>query len=369
MKKVLLIGNSGRNKTLNGQTIKVRLYRDLLIKEKINFIFIDLKDFSRKPLSTLRNIKKSIADCERIVLLTAQRGVKILIPFINACNKKYNRTFILPMIGINILHKYTDRLSETQNYSFFHDCDFGNVKPSKRDIRQLKKISYILPENETIKNVLIAFFKLKNVFVLQNFRDSNFSNLKSVNRNDSVKLLFLSRVAREKGVFELINVVRRICVYMPTITLDIYGEEYLKPGDIVLFNSLLCTNVRYMGPCKNESVIQTISNYDLFVFPTLYKGEGTPGVIAESFIAGVPILSSNFIQAKELMNNGIDSIIYEPPTEKKLEETLLDILNNKKYISLAKNVINTRKQYLYEYNRDKFLQYICGINLEREENK
>lgn len=361
MKKVLLIGNTGKNKVLNGQTIKVRLYKDLLIKENVDFNFVDLKDFSHHPISSLIKIKKYIKDSERIVLITAQRGVKVLIPFINSCNKKYKRPFILPMIGINILHKYTDDLNEEDHYSFMHDCNFKGVKPSKKDTKQLQKITYILPENEMIKKVLVSFFKLENVEVLQNFRDSDFECKNHKRSSDALNIIFLSRVMRNKGVFELIDAVKEINEKETLIKLDIYGEKYMDSNDSILFDSLLDSNVTYQGPCSNDKVIGTISLYDLFVFPTLFKSEGTPGVIAESFIAGVPVLSSNFTQAPALMTNGVDSIIYEPSTRDELKNALINILKERKHIDLAKNVINSRKKYFYTYNRELYLKYICGL--------
>ena len=242
-----------------------------------------------------------------------------------------------------------------------HDCNFKGVKPSKKDTKQLQKITYILPENEMIKKVLVSFFKLENVEVLQNFRDSDFECKNHKRSSDALNIIFLSRVMRNKGVFELIDAVKEINEKETLIKLDIYGEKYMDSNDSILFDSLLDSNVTYQGPCSNDKVIGTISLYDLFVFPTLFKSEGTPGVIAESFIAGVPVLSSNFTQAPALMTNGVDSIIYEPSTRDELKNALINILKERKHIDLAKNVINSRKKYFYTYNRELYLKYICGL--------
>ena len=362
MKTILLIGNTGKNKTLNGQTVKVRLYRDTLLKEKVPFKFIELNDFSHHPFSILIKIAKEIKRCDRIVLITAQRGTRLLIPFINFINKKYKKPFVLPMIGISILHKYVDSLNEIDHYNFMNNCDFKNIRPKKQDIEQLKRITWILPENKSVKNVIVNFFGLKNVDVLENFRD--FDTLTKNNKfyNGYLNVIYLSRITKKKGIFELIEIVKKINKDIVKIKLDIFGEFYLTNSEIKLFSSRLDDNIRYLGAIDNDKVVETISAYDLFVFPTLYKSEGTPGVIAESFIAGVPILSSDFIQASSLMENNHNSIIYSPATKEELEKGFITLLDNKKLDFLANNIKHENLKYSYSYNRMNFLHFICGCD-------
>ena len=285
----MLIGNSGNKNHLNGQAIKVKLYKDLLTKEKVEFAFVDLNRFSRHPLSTMLKIAKKIKRYDRIVLLTAQRGVKVLIPFINFCNRKIKKPFVLPMIGVNILHKYIDSLSDDDHYAFMHNLDFKNTRPKKRDIKNLKKITYILPENELIKRVVTNFFGLNNVEVLQNFRDYDLLEKQVAKESKYINLVFLSRIAKEKGIFELIDNVSDINKSTSIVKLDIYGEKYLDKSELTIFDSKLNQDIRYLGALENDRVVDKLSFYDILVFPTLYKGEGTPGIIAESFILGGPV--------------------------------------------------------------------------------
>lgn len=359
-KAILLIGNTGNNKSLNGQTIKVRLYKDILSKENIDFTFVDLCRFKHHPFSTLKKIRNGIKTCNRIVLISAQRGTKFLIPFINRHNKKYNKPFILPMIGVNILHKYIDPLSESDHYEFMHDCNFKNVRPKRKDIKNLSKITWILPENEAIKNVICKFFGLRNVGILENFRDIENIPRREKKHNGLLNIVFLSRITKNKGIFELIHAVKTINEKNIRIKLDIYGEFYFEKKDEEYFFSLLDKNICYIGPVNNSLVIETISAYDLFVFPTLFKSEGTPGVIAESFIAGVPVLSAEFAQAETLMKNNYNSIIYSPSTSERLEKSLLSLLHNNKLKQLSENIKKDNAKYLYNYNRGYFLFYVCG---------
>ena len=103
MNNILLIGNSGlKSGQMDGQTIKVRLYLKKMKDEGFSVCFVDLENFLRRPLSTLHRIKKGIKECARIVLLTAERGSKLLVPYINKINKKYKKPFVFPLVGTSV---------------------------------------------------------------------------------------------------------------------------------------------------------------------------------------------------------------------------------------------------------------------------
>ena len=89
MNKICLIGNSGiKHHGVDGQTVKVRLYLKKIQDEGFEVFFVDLEDFMKHPFSTFYKIKKGVKECDRVVLITAQRGLKILIPYINNIKRK-----------------------------------------------------------------------------------------------------------------------------------------------------------------------------------------------------------------------------------------------------------------------------------------
>ena len=145
--------------------------------------------------------------------------------------------------------------------------------------------------------------------------------------------------------------------------LDIYGEIDAHKQDInsSVFLSLLNDNVKHCGTLDNNEVISTISKYDLFVFPTKYVGEGTPGVISESLIAGTPVISSRFLQSKYVLKDGFDSILFDFGDYDDLEQKLIYI--NKERDALARLTINAYKsgdRFLFENNEKTFYYLITG---------
>lgn len=363
--KILLIGNSGIiNNYKDGQTTKLRLYKKTMEQEGIDIVFIDLERFFHNPFSILRQIKKQIKICDRIVLISGERACKLLIPYINKYNKKYNKPFILPIVGSGVLHFSIDHLKEEEQVRFIVDGEYSLGKRQKKIEKELKKITYILPETELMKKVYSEYYHLDNCVVLNNFRVFN-EKVDNHQISSPLKLVFLSRVMRLKGIFELIEAVKSINKNGVKLCLDIYGDQSLSDEDLKVFNDSLDEQIIYKGSIDNKEVIKTLSKYDLFVFPTNAVYEGTPGVIAESLIAGTPVFSSNFPQAKHLLKDGYDSIFFKMFDPDDLKEKLVYCLNNKELLNnMRKNALESGKKYLYKHEREKFLKYVCGVEVE-----
>lgn len=367
MNKILLIGNSGRlSNDKGGQTTKLRLYKEKIESEGCELLFVDLENFFHKPFSILQRIKRLIKICDRIVLISGERACKLLIPYINKHNKHLEKPFVLPLVGSGVLHFSIDHLKDEEQIKFIVDGDYSLGKKQKKIERELKKITYILPETGLMKKVYSEYYGLKNCIVLNNFRDFDIVN--NTHRISSpIRLIFLSRVIRLKGIFELIDAVNKINNNQTEFILDIYGEIGLSKNDLELFDSLLNEQICYNGSLDNKEVIQTLSNYDLFVFPTNAVYEGTPGVIAEALIAGTPLLTSDFPQARFLLKDGVDSIFYKMFDKNDLKNKLIKILKNKDILkTIRKGALESGKKFTYEYERINFLKYVCGVDDTKE---
>lgn len=363
MNKILLIGNSGTiSNGTDGQTVKVRLYLKKIKDEGFAVDFVDLENFTKNPFRILLKIKKYYKKCDRVVLLTAERGSKLLIPFINRINRKNKKPFVFPLIGISVLHNSIDHLSDVEKNDFFVNENYSICKPKKKLVKQLRKIDYILPETELLTNAFSGFYGLSNVYQLNNFRE-NIEIDKSHQDNSGLKLVYVSRVMKIKGIFDLLDVVKSLNEDGYNVFLDIYGNKTLSDEESNVFNSLIDGRfINYRGTLPNDNVCKAISNYDLFVFPTRYYGEGTPGVVVESLIAGVPVITSSFPQATYLLKDGFDSIFYKMEDKNKLKETILNVIKNKGMLdTMRKNAFVSGQKYTYNHERDIFLKYICGV--------
>lgn len=358
--KILLIGNSGSlSNDKGGQTTKFRLYKKKILDEGFELSVVDLERFFKTPFSILRKIKNEIKNSNRIVLISGERACKLLIPFINKCNID-NKPFVLPLVGSGVLHFSIDHLSNEDQLKFFNG-DYSLGKRNRKIERELKKVTYILPETELMNKVYSEFYSLTNCVVVNNFRELETKGYDDNPNNEVFKVVYLSRIMEIKGIFDLLDVAKKIHNSGASFELDIYGDFDMEEKKKEEFYSYLSDSIKYKKSISSDEVIDTLCKYDLFVFPTRAVFEGTPGVVAESLLAGTPILSSSFPQSKYLLNNGYDSILYKMFEKEDLKEKLLWCINNKELlVKMRESAKESGQKFTYNHERGKFLKYVCG---------
>lgn len=360
MKKICLIGNNKFGKpAFDGQRLKVRAYLNVL-KEVGEVFFVELDNPLLRYLKIKSQIKKGIKECDIIVLITSDNGERILIPFINKINSKYHKRFVFSQIGTSFLYSHIKYLTESEKESFFHEHNFHGQIPEIKVSSELKKIDAILAETELIRDAFISFYGLDNCYYLTNFRDYKQGD-GQVKDDKAIRLAFLSRVTKRKGIFELLESTSLLLKEGLNLCLDIYGELSFNKNEETRFHDFLNNRIRYLGGLSPNKVIDTLSGYNFLCFPTKCEGEGTPGCVIESLIAGTPVISSNFTQSDELLTNGVDSLLYEFNNKEELYKVLKKVaLKEVDYKALSDGAKKSGEKFTFEYNKEKFYKLILG---------
>ena len=354
MKKVLLIGNSGDGKDVrDGGSIKVVLYKKCLEKSGNTVELVNLLNWKKHPFSLIGQIKQGIKNNDVILIMGGPNGSRVLIPLINRLNKKCNKRTVYCPLGIGVVEKTIKKLKSNEANDFIKCHNFFNINDSKMG-NALKKMSLIIPQNNTLANLYKNFYKIDNVETLSNFRDIDVVP-RNYMKHNPFKIIYLSRIKENKGIFLLIDAVNKI----DNVSLDIYGDLQLTHEEESKFNCSLNEKIKYCGTCDSETSIEVISQYDLFCLPTKYKGEGTSGAYIESLIAGTPVLLSSYSQAMELVKDGVNGFIFEL-------NNLDNLINKIKQISkedianVSKNEQILAQKYTFEHNKSQFLNLILG---------
>jgi glycosyltransferase involved in cell wall biosynthesis len=119
-----------------------------------------------------------------------------------------------------------------------------------------------------------------------------------------LKVVFLSRIAREKNLDFVLRVLRRV---KAEVIFDIYGpdEDVVYWRECQQLLAKLPDNIKtcYHGPVAPDDVAAVFAGYDLFFFPS--KGENYGHVIAESISVGTKILISKETPWRELESDGL----------------------------------------------------------------
>lgn len=110
------------------------------------------------------------------------------------------------------------------------------------------------------------------------------------------KLLYLGHVQESKGILVIRDAVKLLG---KEIAVDIYGP--LCHG--MTTDQFEVEGIRYCGVVDSSKVVELIKQYAALVFPTMYDGEGYPGVVLEAFSAGVPVITTRFRAIPEIVDD------------------------------------------------------------------
>src|SRR5262249_26697707 len=107
--------------------------------------------------------------------------------------------------------------------------------------------------------------------------------------------------------------------------LHIYGGEtdYAPYPDRGRFLAQLrqSPHIRMMGRYKNEEVGRILREVDVVVAPSIWY-ENAPLVIREAFLAGKPVVTAAFGGMLELVQDGVNGLLFQPRDMLDLRRTL-----------------------------------------------
>ncbi|WP_305373376.1 glycosyltransferase [Photobacterium leiognathi] len=336
MRKVLVVGHFGyKNNQIDGQTIKTRMLYNALEVLNFNVKYIDVSEPTK--LSNIINILL-LFSFKEIIFLPGQNQLSLIFKVINAIKILTNAKLHYIVIG-GWLYDY--------------------VKESSKRIDALKKFDSISCESKELVN------NLKNINiesqVMLNFRKDSKICFKKRDKTE-VKFFFFSRVIKEKGIFEAIQVVEKLIDLGYDCSLDIFGPNLLDNNDSIRFERRLSDKVRYKGVLDPEHDLHTtLTEYDILLFPTYYEGEGLPGTIIDAkFSATVPVVS-NWKYNREFVADSDNGLIIElddfvKNSVLKLERILANqnILDQLKYNSLSSSKMYSEDIVMNDWIKKNF---------------
>jgi glycosyltransferase involved in cell wall biosynthesis len=226
-----------------------------------------------------------------------------------------------------------------QKVSFVH-CDFKNYGGNCEYNRKLyTKFDKIVTVSDGCRNAIVSEIPIisNKTLTIKNFQ--NFSDItKQANSEDVIyekgyfNLVTVARIAKEKGLDRTLLVIKRLINEEFKIKWHIIGdgEDWDRINRII--DEL---NLREYVKCYGNKAnpYPYIKSADLFLLPSYH--EAAPMVFEEAKCIGVPILSTETISAKELVELDGSGIVCGND-EEELYKNLRYILNNTKLIEELK---------------------------------
>ncbi len=344
--RIGVLGHIGLGETmLNGQTVKTKNLVDGIIKyTDIKVTEIDSHGWLKRPLRLLGNIKKAFQECNAIIMLPAQNGVRVFSPVLVHYKKKYEKKIFYDVIGGWLPEFLAD-------------------KP--RLAEKLKKFDGIWVETSTMKKKL-EDMGFSNVTVIPNFKELQPLDESELVYPDGIpyRLCTFSRIMKEKGIETaadaVVNVNERLGY--TAYSLDIYGA--VDGAQVEWFENLKKNfpfYVQYKGMANPEESVDIVKNYFALLFPTHFFTEGIPGTIIDAYVAGVPVISAKWESFADVIEEGKTGIGYDFENFEMLEDILLKVAQAPKILlDMKANCIERASKYTPEATTKKLSEKIRG---------
>ena len=139
-------------------------------------------------------------------------------------------------------------------------------------------------------------------------------------RDKAEKLIFLARLARDKGLAEALDA----CRCLPeSCHLNVFGPG-MSDTDFSLFEGH--PRATYCGVLDPAEIPRVLSEHDLLVYPSYYRSEGYPGAILEAFQCGLPVVAAKWGGVAELVEHEESGLLVEPRSASEVEAAIKRLL-------------------------------------------
>lgn len=233
-------------------------------------------------------------------------------------------------------------------HSFLYPCDitlhhgtmYGNVMHLKGDkkyafrIARMEKIGghtakLNIAVGENVKKELIDFYNIseKKILVLNNFiDDSKYTPKKLQSDNDTVRIIYVGRLDKGKGLEHLIALSNAI-----KDRNDIEFKIATVTKDYETINKFNNTNTTVLVGIPHNDMPEFYSNGDVLFFPTQYEGFSLATL--EALCCGIPVIGTKWAISKELQGYDFCKLIED--------------------FSNYDNIINTAKELKNQYSEKR----------------
>jgi len=243
-------------------------------------------------------------------------------------------------------------------YSLFSKIS-ANLVSYPHELKLIRASDIITTVSSSVAKELEEYnLNPKDIVVAGNGVDEKFFfHKKRETENKSKYIMFVGRVDREKGIFDLVKSAKIICNNRSDVFFTIAGSgKDLKKLRSETKKAGIDNRFILLGQVKKDHLVKLYQNASIFVLPSYH--EGLPGVLLEAMSCGLPIVATNVRGNRDLITNGKNGIIVPPRDPIKLSEAISALLDDKKlgesHGLLARKTIE--QQYTWNKVSNKLLK-------------
>lgn len=147
----------------------------------------------------------------------------------------------------------------------------------------------------------------------------------------NIKLLFVGRIEKAKGMDELIAAFRHLLENKYAVTLHLAGwetEEAKKYFQLLNNNALTNKAWQYHGLLGSQDLFNLYRSSDIFVFPSHH--EGFPRVIWEAMASSLPVIATNVGSIPYFLTDREHALLIAPKNYEDIYKCIIELIQDKK---------------------------------------
>ena len=284
----------GDSKDFGGQTAKCRMLRDWLLSlDGVKYSEVDTYRWKRSPLRLFSRVIREAKHADVVLMALSENGLRLIMPLLLSLRRTVRFKLGYVVIGGWVAKRCGEDPALLNKLEEL-DAIFAETSSMADELKTLGlgNISYVP--------------NAKKLAVLSRPTDVDVSAR-------PLPVCVFSRVCREKGVTTAIEAVARVNAERGRAEyfLDVFGpvaDDYRKEFELLLERHQDCA--AYRGSVPAGESVGVLSRFLLLLLPTRYYGEGFPGTIVDAFSAGVPVVASDWQNARSIVEDGRTGLIY-----------------------------------------------------------
>lgn len=225
-------------------------------------------------------------------------------------------------------------------------------------IKLIKLLMVKITKPIVIKNCVKVIYNSKalvqrqyphNWTVVYNGVDTKkFRPLKYKRQHKKLRILFVGRICREKGLDYLFSAIKQI---RESVHLGIIGN-----GPKLKYYQTKYPFAKFYGSIAHTKLPRYINQYDALILPTLLD-DSFPNVLLEAMACGKPVIATKVGGIPELVKNNYNGLLIPPRNSEAIKKAILKLNNKKLTNRLSKNA---RKTILKNFKLEPQMKLLCS---------
>ena len=220
--------------------------------------------------------------------------------------------------------------------------------------------SYIVANSSSLKSLCKQFSQNLDFEMITNGVDTDIFyplDKKNYSDNSNVKLLFISRLAWQKGIETLIKSLGILKNRgITNFKLTVVGDGHLKDAMFSLIDHYgIREKVDFLGWRKLEELPFIYRSSDLFILPSVM--EGMPSVVLQAMACGLPVIVSKVDGFKEIVEENVNGFTAEYNNEEDFANAIEKLIKSSELREkMSIKSVEKSKAFSWESIAKKYLE-------------